>query len=333
MMTYYAFALAIWYQAWNLQLTTKQWIGYISVSTFNVITYSLAIYLPDTLMVIVGRIYFTECYLYAKAFVHEFETMQVEHIINSNLLERYMEMFKKIEADQSLFYLWIMDLLLQLVMASWHAVSTYTRFKTSTASVLWLSFIGVEASIYIFMALFVLWPAMLMTEKVNRMKELIHEKLTEILKCRLHFHDELILGNLMNAIMQRQNEFLAMDQSMRGKKYTTTSSSGWGEEIEMKTMERSYTHASSMRAKLSGDSGFRGDEEVDVEELCKSLMTHSKQERALEILNRLKYLIKKHSCCYELLGVEIDRSSIRDFVIALVVTNILSFMWDSLDES
>lgn len=274
---------------WNDQhMDDTQLAVWTTFAVVQGLIFIASITLPDVMMILVARIYFTECYLYAKSFVNEVTDMNMDEIIDGHILERYLEMNKKIEGYSKLFYLWIMNVLLQLLMSSWHAVSIYLHPYDQQE--FYLIYQSLEALIYVLATMFVLWPAMLMTEKINSLKEVVNDKLDHILKSRLHFHDDLILNNLMNAIIQKQHEYMADDVSI-------------------------------MQDPM--------DEQKDLNVLYESMVSHSKQECALEILNRIKYYFKKHSCCYELIGVEIDRNSIRDFVIALVVTNILSFMWDN----
>ena len=305
--------------------------------------YLITITIPDVVMCIVARIYFTECYLYTKSFVNELKEMNVDDIINGDILLKYMEMNKKISQYCNLFYLWIMCLLLQLLMASWHTVSTYLHPQTAENNKIWAIYNCIETLIYVFMTIFILWPAMLMTEKINLLKkEIINEKLNKILKSRLHFHDDLILNNLMNAIIQKQHEY--MDINNYGNYSPMKRAKSGGNKIialneekkeidEMKRNNQSIEESMSNTVTMSNgkeDDGYYGDDDLNV--LWQSIRSHSKQECALEILNRLKYFLKKHSCCYELIGIEIDRSSIRDFIIALIITNILSFMWDSFGD-
>ena len=111
-------------------------------------------------------------------------------------------------------------------------------------------------------------------------------------------------------------------------------------DTEMKSMDnnnnnkdfgRNTSTTSSLLSSIVDNKISLDDKEEATSNLWKSISSHSKQECALEILTRLKYFLSKYPCCYELLGVEIDRSSIRDFIVAIIVTNILSFMWDSFD--
>ena len=154
---------------WNgiLGLSFFQWAGGITFAVIQGLIFLLAITVPDVIMVIVARIYFTECYLYTKSFVNEVTEMGMDEIIEGDVLERYLEMHKKIAGYKKLLHLWILNVLLQLLMSSWHAVSIYlhpNHYPDLQAAEFWFSYQSLEALVYVISAVFILWPAMLMTE-------------------------------------------------------------------------------------------------------------------------------------------------------------------------
>ena len=72
---------------------------------------------------------------------------------------------------------------------------------------------------------------------------------------------------------------------------------------------------------------------VDIISLWIELKNENIQNCVIEILNRLLYLMDKHPCSYKLFGMDIDRSSIRDFIISIIATNIVTIVWQHITSS
>ena len=91
---------------WNDQhMDDTQLAVWTTFAVVQGLIFVASITLPDVMMILVARIYFTECYLYAKSFVNEVIDMNMDEIIDGHILERYLEMNKKIEGYKKLFYL------------------------------------------------------------------------------------------------------------------------------------------------------------------------------------------------------------------------------------
>ena len=191
----YAFATSLIWNALNKEFfegegfdTTAQ-IMYISLSVIQGIVFLISVTVPDLLMVIIARVYFTECHLYADAFVNEMKEMKMDDISDSALCRKYIEMHHKIKGYFGYFHIWILNLCLQMVLSSWHSVSTYLHPNDANTEI-WIIYSSMEAVIYFITTLFVLWPVFLLTERLHTLNEMINEKLNKVYETRLHFHDD-----------------------------------------------------------------------------------------------------------------------------------------------
>eukprot|EP01084_Bolivina_argentea_P241766 405762_1 len=91
--------------------------------------------------------------------------------------------------------------------------------------------------------------------------------------------------------------------------------------MQMKSMNTQSIKSSSSSSVLHSKHGY--EEEKEMSALFQNITAYSKQECALEILNRFKYLSLKHSCRYKLFGMSMERLRIRDFLIVVIATNML----------
>merc|ERR1712228_897179 len=233
---------------------------------------------PDVLMVLIARLYFTECYLYTQSFVDEMKEMQMNDIINGEICQKYNEMNHKIKMYGSLFYIWIINLCIQLILSSWHSVSTYMHPYNAITEI-WIIYNSMEGLVYFLVVLFILWPVMAMNQKLSTLMDIINEKLDQILKTRLHFHDDAIMDHLLNAILQKQH-------------------SVYEDDVQWQKMSIGSTVTESNNSLMSENSTVS---QRDMNELYHNLILQSKQEMALGVLNRMKYLVKKKSCHFKMI--------------------------------
>ena len=72
---------------------------------------------------------------------------------------------------------------------------------------------------------------------------------------------------------------------------------------------------------------------INVTDLHKNITIYSKQKACLEILYRLKSILIEYPCSYSLLGLTLDRYSIRDFIVAILIGKIVSFLWNGISDN
>eukprot|EP01083_Nonionella_stella_P157631 511977_1 len=309
----YVFVFAVWCgvvmeQAGNDFALSKP--ASISITVIQLLVSAISITIPDLSMAIVARIYFTECYLYVESFVNDLKCMTLDDIIDGNVCQRYTEMNKQITDYTSVFELWIMNLLLQTLITSWYTVSQVIMHPKAICKSVWLIYIAMGAVLCVSKAVFVLYPVMRMTEMINTLQDkIINDKINDTLKHRLHFHDEAILANLMDLMTQKQLLFMDADKT---------------DGMQMKSMNTQSIKSSSSSSVLHSKHGY--EEEKEMSALFQNITAYSKQECALEILNRFKYLSLKHSCRYKLFGMSMERLRIRDFLIVVIATNMLPIL-------
>merc|ERR1719295_1230251 len=215
-------------------------------------------------------------------------------------------------------------------MASWHTLGQYIHSPPSDPSVdeVWRTYNLCEAVVAFLVTLFVLWPAMRMTEQMESMKETINRKMKTILKSRMHVHSNLILENMMSALTLKQKEQQAMNGGLGAIAAMTKSQTNMyppDDGGNIRALKRSRSEGSQTDKQMNEKKVEFGEQQAM--EMWDAMIKHSKEERALEILSRLKYLCQRHSCYYTLLGMKIDRSIIKSFIAALIVTNIFSYLW------
>merc|ERR1712113_947218 len=95
-----------------------------------------------------------------------------------------------------------------MIMSLWHVFGQYIHSPPADPSVneVWRTHNLFEAVVAFLVTLFVLWPAMRMTEQMESMKETINRKMKTILKSRMHFDSKLILENMMSALTLKYKE-------------------------------------------------------------------------------------------------------------------------------
>lgn len=304
----------------------------ITILALQVVAFMISILVPDLLMAVVARLYLTECHLYCKSFALQFQGMGMSEMINDDLCSRYMAMYREIEKLCSLIRFWMLNVLLQMVMASWHTLSMYLHPHSAVDRV-WSTYNSIETVVSLLVTLFVLLPGIRMTEQMESMQQTIHRKLNSILKSRIPFHDDRILENLMNAIhTQKQQDHMDQQNVLGGiaaMARSQTNLLGVDNVHDVGAIKRSRSEGSeAASSSISGNDRF-GDQQAM--EMWDAMIQHYKEERALEILNRLKYLCQRHSCCYRVFGIDINKSAVGQFVFALLVTNMLSYLWDTFD--
>ena len=245
---------------------------------FNLIAYIFQI-LPDIIMVFVSRLYFTECHLYIKHYTDHYNVNTnyslktssfYDNIIAFDVHENYLKMHKRINLLCSQINYWVLVFMVDMTFFIWFFISSilYTNYDVTQIPLYVQSIIFFFGAI--FQALFMLWPALRMTELFEELKEKINQQIELLLKDKMHLHDEKLLYGI----------------TVNGHQYVTR--------------------------------------------LRENINIYSKQKTCLELLSQLLLTMEDKPCSFQFLGLSLDRYSIRDFVLALFVGKIFSFLGTGL---
>ena len=91
--------------------------------------------------------------------------------------------------------------------------------------------------------------------------------------------------------------------------------------------DRKYFHDERLLSQMTQNEQS---EDLNADELKKKIKIYSKQRACLEVLNRLKLTMKEKPCNYNLFGCVLNRWSIRDLFVSLLVAKIFIFLWNGI---
>ena len=248
--------------------------------------------IPDCLMMIVGRLYFTECHLAILDYTKKLKMMSTKDIMEKNIYIKYLEMYEFIESMSKHFKHFILCFIITFCWLCWYILAIFGShishiYNGTSLSIQNAALLVLYALQYAVSGIFTLWPAFRMTELFDELVQVVDDKINHILENRIHLYDEGILKSLM--------------ESFKHNKVKTCNSDDIAVEYK-----------------------------ADMLQLKSNIEQWSEQRSALEILTKLVSTMEERSCAYQVFGLSLDRYSIRNFVIGLFVGKILSVMWSSV---
>ena len=257
--------------------------------------------IPDCLMMIVGRLYFTECHLAIVDYTKQLKSMSPKQIIMADMHGKYLKMREYIDGLAKPFKWFVLCQLITLCWLCWYLLTVFTTvaaafYETAEISIQNQVLFSLYAVYNGLLLIFTLWPAFRMTELFDELKITVDDKINQILKNRVHFNDKRILNPLMDSLNIKEinitNETI---HSVLKKELNN---------LNMEITNRENTMS-----------------------LKTNVATWSEQKSAFDILMRLVSTMEDKSCAYRVFGLPLDRYSIRNFIIGLFVGKIFALMW------
>ena len=98
-------------------------------------------------------------------------------------------------------------------------------------------------------------------------------------------------------------------------------------EIQILLKDKTYLHDDQCVDNLTKNHNYG---HINITDLHKRLSLIGQQKAVLEVLYRLKDIITEKPCYYRLLGLKLSKYSIRDFIVAIFVAKITSYLWNGL---
>eukprot|EP01084_Bolivina_argentea_P142124 249696_1 len=286
------FRILLWDQHSQTSIIKVLEVSSITAWTCGIIwafIYGFCFDMPDLLMLLVARIHFTECQLYITHFTQELITMSLDEIVESNLFEKYLIMYKNINDLNKPFYYFIIIMSFEVLIGIWYGITYILSIKTWSNGnniSLWIIFWILSTLVILLQLIFALWPAIKMTELNNILIENVNDKIDDIMINRQTFHDENMLNDFMD-IVCKQN----INNSKHKKSFNTFSYS------------RNLSRYNTMKF---------NDKTIELKD---KISKYSIQKESLMVLNQLLNAIENNPCSYKLIGITIDKYSIRDIII------------------
>lgn len=98
-------------------------------------------------------------------------------------------------------------------------------------------------------------------------------------------------------------------------------------QILLKDTTCKYLHDDECIDNLTKNNNYGN---INVTELHKQLILIGQQKANIELIYRLKYIINEKPVYYSLLGLKLSKYSVRDFIIAIFMAKIFSYLWGNL---
>ena len=277
-----------------LFLTVPPWFDWLYAVIWSIL-YALTFDIPDLLYLLVARIHFIECTLDIRHFAEELGAMSLDEIVESNLYRRYCTMYSEIQEMLGIFKYFIGIMTFEVLFGIWYGLN----FGLSPNS--WTDRTMSEGEIPVTIAV-LFW----FTSVVVVASQLLFALWPAFEMTRLNGvlvnHINLVIDDIMRHSTKLYEESMMTDFMDVVCK--------WNRNIKS---ARNRYHTMKFSDKTA--------------ELKKQICKYSNEKAALDILNQLLCVIEEKSCSYRVLGVTVDKSSLKHVVVALILLQIFSLMW------
>eukprot|EP01083_Nonionella_stella_P172302 590885_1 len=252
--------------------------------------------LPDMLMICVVRIYFTECYLQIMQFTQSMNVViSFSSSVPSALLVEDMFSFKHHER-----YLKIYD----MISSYCHQLNTFVGCWVITVFVIY--WFGIT------LCFFTDWTA-------------LHDKgIWTGDELAISLYSQFIvfcIQAIVSALFMLWPAFKMTDSFRRLRDKIS-------QQIQVLLKNRTYLHDDKLLDAILYNHAFK---KINNTDLHKKLTVYSKQKACLEILSQLELTMNEKPCSYQLFGVSVNRYSIRDAAVALLIAKAVFFMWNGIE--
>lgn len=281
----------------------QNYIYFYQVNSLSMLIYSIIwsfLYafvfdIPDVLCLLVCRIILTECQLAITHFIEELKSMSLDEIGGeSNIFHKYIIMNKEINDNVKHFHHFISIMAFTVLLGIWYGINyilsteTWTVKQNDDAVLLYIILWIISTLLLALQLMFALYPAFKMNQLNHDLLENVNIRIDDIMFNRQQFHKESMLNDFMDIVCKKQ----------RHKKSTMGSLNYQDIKFNDKT-----------------------------EDLKNKISKYSIQKSALDILSSLLIEIEEHPCTISLFGIEISYKSVKDIIIGLIISQILSLLW------
>eukprot|EP01084_Bolivina_argentea_P195002 334636_1 len=278
----------------------------ILIASGSLLAQQIGQQIPDCLMMLVGRLYFTESHLAILNYTKELKTMTPKQIILGNIHTKYDKMYQFINNISKPFKNYILCFIITFCFLCWYLLTVFSTvadkvFKSKDVTLAYQYLLIAYAVYNVVLGIFTLWPAFRMTELSDELTDVVNDKITNILENRIHFYHDDILNPFMESLQYKQVSNYSKNNSRSSKV-----------KKELDTLDMEITLRKNTLS------------------LRSNLALWSEQKSALEILNQLVFTMEQQSCAYQVFGLSLDRYSMRNFIIGLAVGKIFALMWNSV---
>ena len=285
---------------WKVKKST-----YLIYSIIYSLLYSFIFDIPDLMLLLTARIHFTECQFYISHFMEELLSMSLDEVVESNIFHKYLIMKQEIYNIYHKFYYFIVIMTFQILLGIWYGINYILSIKTwnnnnkqenQELTILWILFWILSTLYPIIQLMFALYPALKMTKLNQLLLENVNEKIDDIMYNRQKFHDENMLNEFMNIVCKPHHGGI---------------------------------HKKSRNHSLRFDTNtMRYNDKT--QELKNKISKYSIQKSALDILSNLLNEIEENPCSFKIIGIIIDKSSLKDLIIGLIIAQIFTILWSSV---
>ena len=99
-------------------------------------------------------------------------------------------------------------------------------------------------------------------------------------------------------------------------------------EIQILLKDKTHLHDEQCVDNLTKNHNYGN---INSTDLHKQLMVIGQQKAVLEILSRLKSIMKERPCYYALFGLKLSKYSVRDFIVGILVAKVATYLWSGID--
>ena len=284
----------------------QNYVYFYEVTSFSMLIYSIIwslIYafvfdIPDFLCLLVARIMLTECQLAITHFIQELKSMSLDEIVESNIFHKYIIMHKEIKDNVKHFYYFILILAFIVLIGIWYGINyvlsteTWIIKENTDAVILYVVLWIISTLLIAIQLIFALYPAFKMNQLNHHLLDNVNEKIDDIMFNRQQFHQQSMLNDFMDIVCRKQK------------------------------------HKKSTMASIKNYNSIKFNDKT--EDLKNKICKYSIQKSALDILSQLLIEIEENPCTISLVGVTICYQSMRDLIIGLIISQILSLLWGSV---
>eukprot|EP01084_Bolivina_argentea_P069418 126310_1 len=253
-------------------------------------------WLPDLLMICVVRLYFTECYLYITDFTKS---------INSMASFKFSAKSAPLLDDMLAFDIY------GKYLKMYDIISNYCK-QLNYFIMFWVVMITFVYWLLISLSFFTDWRSV---DNINWTQEL---SLPLYMQLGVFAVQGFVAGVFMLWPAFKMTETF---QELKV---------GISEKIQILMKDRAYLHDEKVLDEMTKNSSY-DNMNSNIADLQKYISVYSKQKACLEILSQVSVIMNEKPCDYKLIGLALDRYSIRDFIVALFMGKIISYLWNSIN--